>query len=46
MVLLHGCPDAEGEPRPALLIAGRRLPVAFPTLATALAAKRSIEAAR
>lgn len=46
MLLLHGCPDAMGDPRPALLIPGRRLPVAFPTLAAALAAKRSMEAAR
>lgn len=43
VLLLHGCRDAEGEPRPALLIPGRSLPVAFPTLAAALDAKRAME---
>ncbi len=44
VLLLHGCRDAEGEPRPALLIPGQRLPVAFRTIAAALAAKRDMEA--
>lgn len=46
MLLLHGCPDAGGKPRPARLILGRRLPVAYPALAATLAAKRQMEAAR
>lgn len=33
LLLLHGYLDAEGEPRPALLIPGQRLPVAFRTIA-------------
>jgi hypothetical protein len=43
LVLLHGCADAEGNPRPALMIPGRRLPVAFRSIAAALAAKRAME---
>jgi hypothetical protein len=46
LLLLHASPDAEGQPRPALHIAGQRNPTVFPTLAAALAAKRSMEAAR
>lgn len=46
VLLLHGCNDAEGEPRPALLIPGRSLPVAFATVAAALAAKREMETVR
>jgi hypothetical protein len=45
VVLLHGCPDEEGQPRPALMGAGRRTPVVFPTIAAALAAKKLMEAA-
>lgn len=46
IVLLHGCPDADGEPRPALLMPGQRVPRAFPTLAAALAAQRQAEGGR
>ena len=45
VILLDTCRDAEGRPRPALMIPGRRGPTVFPTIAAALAAKRSIEAA-
>lgn len=44
LLLLHACPDAEGLPRPALLPEGARIPILFPTVAAALAAKRSMEA--
>jgi len=44
IVLLDTCRDAEGQPRPALMIPGRRLPVAFPTIAAALAELRRMEA--
>ena len=44
IVLLDACRDAEGQPRPALMIPGRRLPVAFPTIAAALAELRRMEA--
>lgn len=46
LLLLQAYPDAEGQPRPALLPAGARLPVLFNTIAAALAAKRCMEAAR
>jgi hypothetical protein len=46
LVLLDACRDAEGQPRPALLIPGRRGPTVFPTIEAALAAKRMMEAAR
>lgn len=46
IVLLDTCRDADGQPRPALMIPGRRLPVAFHTLAAALAALRAMEAQR
>jgi hypothetical protein len=46
LVLLHGCADAGGDPRPALVIPGRRWPVAFPNITAALAAKRAMEASR
>ena len=45
LLLLHACPDADGQPRPALLPAGARLPILFDTIAAALAAKRAMEAA-
>ena len=45
ILLLDTCRDAEGQPRPGLLIPGRRLPVVFPTIAAALAAKKLMEAA-
>ncbi len=44
LVLLEACRNAEGEPRPALMVPGARLPVIFPTLAAALAAKSGMEA--
>lgn len=40
VIFLPGATTAEGEPRPALVIPGRRFPVAFPSLAAALAAQR------
>jgi hypothetical protein len=43
LLLLHGYPDAEGQPRPALHISGQRSPTVFPTIAAALAAKIAIE---
>jgi hypothetical protein len=46
MVRLDCCPNAEGEPRHALLIPGRRLPLVFHTIAAALAAKVVMEASR
>lgn len=46
LLLLHTCPDAEGQPRHGLLLPGARTPRVFPTLAAALAAKRSMEAGR
>jgi hypothetical protein len=38
--------DADGEPRACIAIPGRRLPLAFPSVAAALAALRQMEAAR
>jgi hypothetical protein len=38
-------PDAEGQPRPALLLPGSRIPRPFRNLAAALAAKHAMEAA-
>lgn len=35
--------NADGEPRPCITWPGRTLPVAFPTLAAALAAIRDME---
>lgn len=46
LLVLYGCPDAEGQPRAALLPHGARNPTAFPSIAAALAAKRAMEAAR
>jgi hypothetical protein len=45
LVMLHHDPDPDGEPRPALLLPGRRVPIPFRTIAAALAAKASLEAA-
>lgn len=45
LVMVDGCPDAEGQPRPALLIPGSRIPRLFVNLAAALAAKNAMEAA-
>lgn len=38
--------DADGQPRICLDVPGRRLPLAFPSLAAALAAARILEATR
>lgn len=46
LILLETCLDADGQPRPALLIPGRRVPLAFRTMAAALAAQRVMEAGR
>lgn len=50
LLLLPDATDAEGGPRPALLLppasAGKPKLRVFPTIAAALAAKRSMEAAR
>ncbi len=46
LVLLHACPDAEGQPRPALLLPGQRVPRVFRSLGAALAAKQQMEAGR
>jgi hypothetical protein len=40
LIYLPGAVTAEGEPRPALVIPGRRLPLAFRSMADALAAQR------
>lgn len=37
--------DAEGQPRPCLILPGRKLPIAFPTISAALAALARMEAA-
>lgn len=37
--------DAEGNPRACIHLPGRRLPLAYPNLAAALAALRAMEAA-
>ncbi len=46
LLLLADALDTDGLPRPALAIPGRRLPTTFPTLAAALSALRTMEAAR
>ena len=46
LMLLHGCRDSDGQPRPALMIPGQRSPTVFPNIAAALAAKIAMEAAR
>jgi hypothetical protein len=44
LILMDTARDADGMPRAALLIPGRRLPTAFPSLAAALAAQAHMEA--
>jgi hypothetical protein len=44
VLLLPDAMDPQGEPRPALAIPGRRLPVVYPTVTAALEAKRGFEA--
>lgn len=46
IVLRDDLRDAEGSPRACIAIPGRRLPLAFPTFAAALAALRAMESAR
>ena len=46
VMLLHGYPDAEGQPRPAVMLPGRRFPTVFPSMAAALATIRAKEAPR
>jgi hypothetical protein len=43
VILRADLPDAEGEPRPCIALPGRKLPLAFPRLADALAALREME---
>lgn len=45
IVLRDDLRDAEGEPRACLVIPGRRLPLAFPSIPAALAALAHMEAA-
>ncbi len=45
LVLLDAL-DAAGEPRAALAIVGRRVPVAYPTVAAAIAALRELQGVR
>jgi hypothetical protein len=45
LVMMNCWPDAEGQPRPALLLPGSRIPRPFRNLAAALAAKHAMEAA-
>ncbi|MCB4820752.1 hypothetical protein [Roseicella aerolata] len=44
LVLLPDCCDANGEPRAGLMIPGHRLPIAFPSMAAAVAELRRMEA--
>jgi hypothetical protein len=44
LMLLDLARDADGMPRPALMLPGRRLPTIFPSIAAALAAARSMGA--
>ncbi|GGC58179.1 hypothetical protein GCM10011504_40550 [Siccirubricoccus deserti] len=46
LVLLHGCLDAEGEPRAGIIDPGRRVPRAFANMAAAVAELRRMEAGR
>jgi hypothetical protein len=46
LVLLADCPTADGEPRAGIVIPGRPLPIAFATMAAAVAALRQMEAGR
>lgn len=45
LILRDDLRDAEGQPRACLAIPGRRLPLAFPSIAAALAALAHMEAA-
>ena len=45
IVLRDDLRDAEGEPRACIVIPGRRLPLAFPSIPAALAALARMEAA-
>ncbi|MDJ0391362.1 hypothetical protein QMO56_24960 [Roseomonas sp. E05] len=46
LLILEACRDAEGQPRAALALPGLRLPVVYPSLAAAVAAKTALEAPR
>ncbi|MCK8788255.1 hypothetical protein M0638_28290, partial [Roseomonas sp. NAR14] len=46
IVLLHGLTGPDGEPRAAVAMPGCPIPTLFPTIAAALAALRTLEAAR
>ena len=46
IVLLHGLTGPDGEPRAAVAMPGSPIPTLYPTVAAALAALRSMEAAR
>jgi hypothetical protein len=46
LVLLENCRNADGEARLALVVPGHRLPVIFPSVATAIAAKANMETGR
>jgi hypothetical protein len=44
-VFLHGCRDADGQPRAAVLMPGRPTPTVYPTIAAAMrAAQQYMEA--
>jgi hypothetical protein len=45
-VLLHGCLNAEGEPRAGIIEPGRRMPRAFANMAAAVVALRRMETGR
>lgn len=44
LVLLPGISTGDGDPRPALVVPGRRAPVAYATMAAAIRAKAAMEA--
>lgn len=46
LVLLPGISTGDGDPRPALVVPGRRAPVAYATMAAAIRAKAAMEAGR
>jgi hypothetical protein len=46
LVLLHGCLNAEGEPRAGIFIPGRPVPRAFDNMAAAVAELRRMEVGR
>lgn len=46
VILMHGCSDADGQPRAAVQIPGRPTPTVYPTIAAATrAAQQYMEAA-